>query len=169
MQSHRFPLMQLVPLSDTLRTNARGQMPHGHSVCAHTPAHTQTLPCTDPERAPLAQAQSIQRWRQRDAFTAVKPHPASRATLTACASLPASNTLSGQLLPTPPLEDPACSTDSKDPRGWCPAARHQCHPATLLSGLLHHTEKGPSVPPLLPRRLRRTELQTPGCHGSGGE
>lgn len=68
-----------IPLSDTLRTNARGQMPHGHSVCAHTHAHTQTLPCTDPERAPLAQAPSIQRWRQRDAFIPVKPHPASRA------------------------------------------------------------------------------------------
>lgn len=56
--------------------------------------------------------------------------------------IPASNTPSGQLLPTPPLEDPACSADSKDPRGWCPAARHQCQPATLLAGFSTTWRKG---------------------------
>lgn len=57
-------------------------MPCKHTTCAHTHAQAQTLPLLpymDPDRAPLAQAQSIQRWRQRDAFIPVKPCPVSRA------------------------------------------------------------------------------------------
>ena len=147
-------------------------MPCKHTMCAHTHARAQTLPllpCMDPDRAPLAQAQSIQRWRQRDAFIPVKPCPVSRA-MEPCPWPPMPHSLQAAhgvgSTSCPHLCWKTLLAPGTKTSGVCVLWPDTS--ATLLSGLLYPMEKGPSVLQLLPRRVCRTELQTSSCHGSGG-
>lgn len=159
MQSHRFPLVQSHLPRDSLWRIALGKWAH------RQPQPLPPLPHTDPDRAPLAQAQSIQRWRQRDVSIPAKPRPRSRAKeprpwLLVPHSLQIPWRAGSSSCPCS-----ARSRYSKDLRDSCPVARHQWHPATLPPGLLCQWRKGHGCCGCSHRGCR-TELKTFQAEGT---
>lgn len=166
--------MPLYPLERPAPDKRRAGTP-----CAHVHARTQTLPllpCTDPDCAPLARPEMEPVGCFYPCQGSSCEQSRGALSLTASASLPASNTPSGQqLLPTPPLGDPAVSggtaktsgarvlqpdtsaTLPPSPRVCCTTWRkgHRCHSCS------HGGCAGRSCKRPVPRIRRRVRL-SPG-------